>query len=99
MAQIANAPVGRFGEAIALHAAERGLQALGDIRAAVVGHNQPAARHQIHKPLECGLDRFQVRVNIGVIELDVREDERIGKVVQELLGPCRKRRCRIHRPQ
>ena len=45
---------------------------------------QAAARHQVHQPLECSLHRFEVGINVGVVELDVGENERIGKVVQEL---------------
>ena len=84
MAQILEAPVGIGGEAVALHAAEGARHAFGHIGAAVVGHDEAAARNQVHEPLECGLHRFEIGVDVGVIELHVGEDQRVGKVVQEL---------------
>ena len=45
---------------------------------------QAAARHQIDEPLECDLHRFEIGVDVGVVELNVREDQRVGKVVQKL---------------
>ena len=41
-------------------------------------------RHQIYQPLERRLHRIEVAVNIGVIELHVRQNQRVGKVVHEL---------------
>jgi hypothetical protein len=84
VAQIADAPVGGVGKAVALDAAEGAAHAFGDVGAAVVGDDEAAARNQIDEALEGGLDGFEVGVDVGVVELDVGEDERVGKVVEEL---------------
>src|ERR1700685_4080965 len=44
------------------------------------------ARHEIDEALESGLHRVQVAINVGVIELNVGENQRVGKIVHEL-GP------------
>src|SRR5580704_13391322 len=82
--QIADLPVGCCREAVALDAAERGLQALRYIFAAVVSDDEAAARNEIHKALKGGLHCLQIIVNICVVELDVSENQRIGEVVQKL---------------
>jgi len=84
IAQIADLPVGGGAEAVALHATEGLLQALRDVLAGVVGHDAPTARDKIHQPLEGNLHRVQIGIDVGVIKLDVSQDQRIGKVVQEL---------------
>ena len=81
--QIADAPAGGIAEAIALHAAEGTAHALGDVVAAVVGHDNAAARNQIDEALEGGFDGVEIAINVGVVELHVGEDERVGKVVEE----------------
>ena len=58
--------------------------ALGHVFAAVVGDDEAAARDEIDEALEGGLDGFEIGVDVGVVELDVGEDERVGKVVEEL---------------
>ena len=45
---------------------------------------QTAARDKIDEALECSLHCFEIGVDIGVIELNVREDQRVRKVVQKL---------------
>ncbi len=72
------------GESVALDAAERAGYAFGDVGAAVVGDDEAAARNEIDEALESDLDGFEIGVDVGVIELDVGEDERVGKVVEEL---------------
>ena len=84
VAQIADAPVALSAESVALDAAERALHTFGNVRAAVEGHNEAAARHEIHEALECSLDGIEIGINIGVVEFDVREDQRVRKVVQKL---------------
>ena len=84
VAQIPDAPVGAVGEAVTLDAAERVRDAFGDILAAVVGDDEAAARNEIDEALEGGLHGVEIGVDVGVVELDVGEDERVGKVVQEL---------------
>ena len=46
---------------------------------------------------EGGLDRRQVGVDVGVVELDVADDRDVGQVVDELRAACRRRRCRTRR--
>ena len=72
------------GEAVALDAAECAADALGDVGAAIVGDEQAAARDEIDEALECGLHGFEVGVDVGVVEFDVGEDERVRKVVEKL---------------
>ena len=84
VAEIADAPVGRIGESVALDAAEGAAHAFGHVWAAVVGDDEAAARNEIDEALEGGFDGFEVGVDVGVVELDVGEDERVGKVVEKL---------------
>jgi len=42
-----------------------------------------AAAPRFTSPLEGRLHCFEIRINIGMIEFDVREDECVGKVVQK----------------
>ena len=71
-------------EAVALHAAKCFADALGHVFAAIEGNKQTAPRHEIDEALECDFNGFEVSVNVGVIELDVREDQRIRKVMLKL---------------
>ena len=84
MTQVHNSPIGALGKSVAFHAAERARDALRNVLAAVVGNNDAATRHQVHQPLECCLHRLKIGINIRVIELHVRKNQRIGKVVQKL---------------
>ncbi len=84
MAKVLDAPVRLGGKAVALDAAKRVRDAFGDVGVAIVGHDQPAPRHQIHQTFEGSLNRFEVGINIGVVELDVGKNQPIGKVMQEL---------------
>ncbi len=74
VAQIADAPVGAVAEAVALDAAEGVADAFGHVFAAVVGHDEAAARDEIDEKLEGGLDGFEIGVDVGVVELDVGEE-------------------------
>ena len=90
IAEILNAPVCGISESIPLDRAERVAHTLGHVGAAFVGNNESAARDEIDEALEGGLDGFEVGVNVGVVKLDVRQDERGGKVVEEF-GPLSKK--------
>ena len=46
-------------------------------------HNAPPSRHQVYQSPECGLYSLQILVNVGVIEFDRGENDRIWEVVQE----------------
>ena len=74
---------GGVREAIALDAAEGVADALGHVFAAVVGDDEAAARNQIDEALEGGFHGVEIGVDVSVVELDVGEDERVGKVVEE----------------
>src|SRR6185437_9596688 len=64
----------------------------GHVLAAVERDNYAATRHQIYKALECRLHCIQISVNIGVIELHVRQDQRIREVMQKF-RPLVEKRC------
>ena len=57
--------------------------ALGDVGAAVVGHDESASRNQVHEALESGLDHFEIGVDVGVIEFNVGEDDCVRKVMEK----------------
>ena len=83
VAQIADAPVGGIRKSVALDGAEGAADAFGHILASIVSDDKPAARNQIDEALEGGLHCFEVGVNVGVVEFDVRENERVGEVVEK----------------
>src|SRR5215469_16898164 len=82
--QVANLPVGLWLEAVAFDTAEGFADAFGHIVAAIEGDEQAAARHEIDEALEGSLDGAEVCVDVGVVELNVSEDQRVREVVQEL---------------
>jgi len=84
VAQVPDAPLCALAESVTLDAAQRVLHAFAHVRVAVKGHNQAPARHQVHQPLEGRLHCFQIRVNVGVVELHVGQNQRVGKIMQEL---------------
>ncbi len=57
-------------------------------RAGAVGadEQQPPARHEVHEAAEGQRHRREVRVDVGVVELDVVDDGDVGQVLQELGG-------------
>ena len=83
VAQIADAPVGGIRKSVALDGAEGAADAFGHILASIVSDDKPAARNQIDEALEGGFDGVEIAINVGVVELHVGEDERVGKVVEE----------------
>ena len=58
--------------------------ALGDIFIAIVSDDEAAAGNEIDEALESGFHGVEVGVDIGVVELDVGEDEGVWEVVEEL---------------
>jgi hypothetical protein len=48
------------------------------------GDDEPGARHDANQPAERELDRFEIAVDVGVVELDVLDQDDMGKIVQEL---------------
>ena len=90
-AQVGDLPVRARAGAVALDGAERlgqtALQAWAFCRLAgeaIEGYDASAARNQIHQAFECGLDGVEIFVDVGVIELDRSQNDRVGKIVQEL---------------
>ena len=84
VAEIANAPIGGFGESVALDGAKGAADTFSHVRASVIRDDEAAAWDEIDEALEGSFDSFEVGVDVGVVELNVREDERGGKVVQKL---------------
>ena len=57
--------------------------ALGHVLAAIERHNQAAARDQVYESLEGCLHGVEVGVDVGVVKLDVGQNQRIGKVMEK----------------
>jgi hypothetical protein len=74
------------------NAARRSREDLAHVRVIAVGDNQPATRDNRHQLSERPLHRSQITENIGVIELDIVEDHRVGQVVDELAALVEERR-------
>ena len=92
LAKVPELPLGLRRESVALDACTSArANALGHIFAPVPGHDEAAARHQIHQPLESRLYRIQVRVDVGVVKFNMGEDQGVREVVQESSGPLSKK--------
>ncbi len=61
----------------------RGLERRG-VRAVAPEQQQPGPRNEIREAPERQPDLVEVRVDVGVIELDVVDDGDVGQVLQEL---------------
>ena len=84
IAEIADPPVGGVSKSVALDGTEGAAHTLGDVGTAVVSDDEAASRNEIDEAFEGCFDGFEVGVDVSVVELNVREDERSGKVVEEL---------------
>src|ERR1700761_2927315 len=84
MPQIRKPPVRQRIEAISLHGAESFLDALAHILAAVKRNNSTTPRHKIHQPLERSLHCRKVGIDIRMIELHMRQNQGIRKVMKKL---------------
>ena len=62
----------------------RGLRFRWPLPRTVEGDDASAAWDQIHQALERGFYRIEIFVDVGVIEFDRGENDRVGKVVKEL---------------
>ena len=63
-----------------------------EIRVCCVVHHQPAARHDAQQVIELPLDGLEIGVDVGVVELEIVEDQRARPVVDEfgaLVEECR----------
>ena len=77
-------PHGALLKTVPLHRAEGSRDTLCHSIAAIVSHQPPAPRNQVDEPHEGGFHGTYVGINIGVIELHVRQDRAGRKIVQEL---------------
>ena len=84
--QIVGLPVAPVRQPECLDAAAR--VRLQRERVGVVGaeQQQAAARHEVDEPPEGQPNRIEVRIDVGVVELDVVDDGDVGQVLQELRG-------------
>src|SRR5579872_1577309 len=69
---------------ISLHRTERARQTTLDALARIECNDAATARHQIHQSLERGFYGVEIFINIGVIKLNRRQDDRVGEIVQKL---------------
>src|SRR4051794_34717066 len=81
---VPNLPVRLGLETIALYPAERLVDALCHVLAAVKCDEKSAARNEIDQPPECRLDCIEIGIDIRMIELNMRQDQCGRKVVEEL---------------
>ena len=69
-----------------LHRGQTAGQQAGDHRIFAVGQYQSVAGHDVDDLPEGALDLAQILVDVGVVELDVADDQHLGQVVEELEG-------------
>ena len=74
-------PVASVEQPVPLDLAECYRGALRHTLAGVVSDQSAPSGNQIHHPLECHFYSFKVGVNIRMIELNMRQHSRIGKVM------------------
>ncbi len=77
-------PVCAGGKAKRLDWTGRTLPQLHRFRIVCPEEQQAASRNEVHEPGEGQPDGVEVRVDIGVVELDVVHDGDIGEILQEL---------------
>ena len=58
-----------------------------------------AARHDAHQVVELALDRGHVGVDVGVVVLEIVQDQRCAAGSGRTWRACRRRRCRTRRPR
>ena len=88
---LACAPVGTVGRAKGEHTAFREASERCGLRAVCTQKQEPAPRHQVDQPAKRRQHRFEVVVDIGVVEFDVVDDGDVGQILQELGGLIEKR--------
>ena len=64
-----------------------------------VPDDAPAAGHDAYQVMELALDRGEVRVDVGVVELEVVEDQRCAAGSARTWRACRRTPCRTRRPR
>ena len=84
--QVVGPPVGALGEAEGFDAAVRLRSQRPRLFVVHADEEQAAPRDQVHEPPERKPDRLQVRIDVGVVVLDVVDDGDVGQVLQELRG-------------
>jgi len=83
--QIGDAPGVALADAEELHVGRRARDDVEDVRKVATGHHRGRGRHQPEELAERCLHRVDVAIDVGVVELDCREQEH-GRVVVEELG-------------
>ena len=70
-------------------------------RTCIVGADEHAAGgwHQPQETCECGQDRRDIGIDVGVIELDVVDDDGVAARSSGTSPSCRRTRCRTRRPR
>ena len=61
------------------------------VRLVAVGQQQAVTRDDVDEPLKRGLDFSEAAEDVGVVELEVVDDHRLGQVVDELAALVEKR--------
>jgi len=79
--EIGEAPGGISEESVTFNVTKSAGHAFGDV---LRGNDAAAAGDEIDEAFEGGSDRVEVRIDVGMVELDVGEDEGVGKIVHEL---------------
>src|SRR6185437_16750040 len=83
---LTDAPVALLAETVALHAAKRVRNAIGDVFGGIVGDNGATARNEIDQALERGFYGVEIGVDVGMVVFHMGKDEGIRKIVLKL-GP------------
>src|SRR5258705_2143271 len=75
----------RVGEKpMSINRTDRLRNTLADILAAVESNNASPPRNKVDQAFEGGLHSKQIGIDIRMIELNMRKNQGVGKVVQEL---------------
>src|SRR2546427_11704656 len=77
--------------AVTLHRTKCPCEAVLQTLSRVEGHDASTTWHQIYETLECNLDRFQIFIDVRVIEFHRGQDYAVREIVQELRAFIEKR--------
>ncbi len=81
--EVRDPPGGAIGGTVTFDRTERPFQAAVDVLAGVERDDSSPAWNQVHQALECSFHRVQVFIDIGMVEFDGGQDDRIWKIVEE----------------
>src|SRR5579883_3479371 len=89
-------PVVRLAKSVGFHGAEGLLDRSPQRRAGLLGvapnHDAPAPRHQVHKAFEREFVRRKIRIDIGMIVFERRDDQIVRVIVEEFRTTVPERR-------